>query len=537
MFNDIKVKTAIVTVFIIFIALLMVTNALFYISVSHDKDNFRKSAQLNYQQEQLSDSFHTLVKTRVTINRIAVQFLQNSQQADEKQLLNELFESVKQSLSIADEQFTHFQYSPLYADQDETIANTITNCYNEFYTILSMSALYLREGNYTAYHALNAQPQQDSMEKSYNRWREQNITLIKAGEQENYNSYLSMFWSIGLIMVSTILLMLSLLVGLGNLLFKPLGKVMHHISAIEQGDLTYEHIMRGHNEMGKLASGLQGMQYAFRKTVTKVRTSSALISTGTRVILVGNQDLASRTEQQVAALEETTQNMQQLTVTVKQNTDNAQQATYLAKAASETANKGGSVVDVVVNTMQMLTQSSKQIVHITGVIDSIAFQTNILALNAAVEAARAGEQGRGFAVVAGEVRMLAQRSAQAAKEIKDLIEQSVLQVEAGAQQAYHAGETMGEIVNAIAKVTDIMDEIALASDEQHQGIEQVGHAITAMDRAIQQNRLLVDESVKAVADLEEQTQQLHQAVSVFIIEPGNGPLNALLDTRAEQSTT
>jgi methyl-accepting chemotaxis protein-1 (serine sensor receptor) len=233
---------------------------------------------------------------------------------------------------------------------------------------------------------------------------------------------------------------------------------------------------------------------------------------------MGNNDLSSRTEQQAASLEETAASMEQLTATVKQNAENARQASHLALSASETAQKGGKVVDNVVQTMRDIAGSSQKIADIISVIDGIAFQTNILALNAAVEAARAGEQGRGFAVVAGEVRNLAQRSAQAAREIKSLIEDSVGRVEVGSTLVESAGETMGEIVNAVTRVTDIMGEIASASDEQSRGIDQVGLAVAEMDRVTQQNASLVEESAAAAAALEEQASRLTQAVAVFRIQ-------------------
>lgn len=257
------------------------------------------------------------------------------------------------------------------------------------------------------------------------------------------------------------------------------------------------------------------MQHSLIRTVSAVRDSADAIYSGASEISSGSSDLSSRTEEQAASLVETAASMEELTATVKQNTDNARQATHLAKNASDTAIKGGKVVDTVVHTMNAIADSSQQIAHITGVIDSIAFQTNILALNAAVEAARAGEQGRGFAVVAGEVRTLAQRSAQAAKEIKGLIDNAVSRVDAGSSQVQEAGTTMHEIVQAVTRVTDIMGEIATASDEQSKGIEQVGLAVSQMDGVTQQNAALVEESATAAASLETLAGQLRHAVDVF----------------------
>ena len=305
--------------------------------------------------------------------------------------------------------------------------------------------------------------------------------------------------------------------GIKNVLISPLNRLVESIRHIAGGDLVQKIDVHGANEMGQLAESLRHMQGELMRTVGTVRTGANEIYSGASEIAMGNNDLSSRTEQQAASLEETAASMEELTATVKQNAENARQASHLALSASETAQKGGKVVDNVVQTMRDIAGSSQKIADIISVIDGIAFQTNILALNAAVEAARAGEQGRGFAVVAGEVRNLAQRSAQAAREIKSLIEDSVGRVELGSTLVESAGETMDEIVNAVTRVTDIMGEIASASDEQSRGIDQVGLAVAEMDRVTQQNASLVQESAAAAAALEEQASRLTQAVAVFRI--------------------
>jgi methyl-accepting chemotaxis protein len=255
--------------------------------------------------------------------------------------------------------------------------------------------------------------------------------------------------------------------------------------------------------------------------VSQVRTSSDTISTGSTQIAAGNQDLSSRTEQQASSLEETASSLEELTSTVKQNADNARQANQLAQSASDVANKGGMVVSQVVDTMGSINESSKKISDIISVIDGIAFQTNILALNAAVEAARAGEQGRGFAVVAAEVRTLAQRSAAAAKEIKELISDSVEKVDTGSKLVDQAGTTMHEIVESIRRVTDIMGEITAASQEQTAGIEQINQAVSQMDQVTQQNASLVEEAAAAAEAMRDQAAGLAQAVGVFKIGGGH----------------
>ncbi|QDZ29374.1 methyl-accepting chemotaxis protein [Noviherbaspirillum sp. UKPF54] len=288
---------------------------------------------------------------------------------------------------------------------------------------------------------------------------------------------------------------------------------------IAQGDLS-THIDLRAGDSASLLHSVKTMRDSIATIVTQVRRGTDNIVTGSSEIAAGNMDLSSRTEQQASSLATTAQSMEELTATVKQNADNARQANQLAVSASDIAVKGGDVVAQVVETMDSINNSSKKIVDIIGVIDGIAFQTNILALNAAVEAARAGEQGRGFAVVAGEVRNLAQRSAAAAREIKALIDDSVEKVDAGSALVNQAGFTMNEIVDSVKRVTDIMSEIMAAGQEQSAGIEQVNLAIAQMDQVTQQNAALVEQAAAAAGSLQEQAEELARVVSVFSIEDG-----------------
>ena len=300
----------------------------------------------------------------------------------------------------------------------------------------------------------------------------------------------------------------------------PLDEAVRIASAVASGDLTRDIPVRANDETGKLMQALKRMNDSLVDIVGRVRTGTDTIVSASSQIATGNLDLSSRTEQQASSLEETASAMEELNSTVRQNEDNARQANQLALAASDVAVRGGAVVSDVMRTMGAINAASHRIADIIGVIDGIAFQTNILALNAAVEAARAGEHGRGFAVVASEVRSLAQKSASAAREIKSLITDSVSQVEGGTKLAQQAGATMEEVVASVRRVTDMMGEISSASAEQSAGIGEVNDAITQMDQVTQQNAALVEQAAAAAGALQEQAQHLLKAVQVFRMHGG-----------------
>jgi aerotaxis receptor len=303
----------------------------------------------------------------------------------------------------------------------------------------------------------------------------------------------------------------------------PLERVRDDIGRMSAGDLTGKIVASGAAEAATLIQSLRVLQINIKLLIGQIKQSTDIVSLGAGEIANGNADLSGRTESQASSLEETASSMEELTSTVKQNADNARQANQLVVSTADVAVKGGKVVSQVVDTMASIKESSRKIADIIGVIDGIAFQTNILALNAAVEAARAGEQGRGFAVVAAEVRNLAQRSASAAKEIKGLIEDSVGKVDVGGKLVDEAGEAMDEIVSSVKRVTDIMSEIAAASQEQSAGIEQVNQAITQMDEVTQQNAALVEQAAAASESMQEQAMKLAELVGAFrLIQGGQG---------------
>jgi methyl-accepting chemotaxis protein len=388
---------------------------------------------------------------------------------------------------------------------------------------------FLREGVEPALAALKSgdkaafqQLQAHKLSPLYSAYEKSMLTLEKLQldhAEQRYQDAQQLFYTISV----------GVAIGMAaTLIFAWLGRMMmvraivHPVDAtIEQfqrianGDLTGRIDNTSDNEMGRLAAALRKMQESLIATVNTVRHGTDSIDTGVSEIAAGNTNLSQRTEEQAASLEETAASIEELTSTVKQTADNAKQASSLAQGASTLAAQGGDLTQQVVGTMQQIVDDSRRIADIVGVIEGIAFQTNILALNAAVEAARAGEQGRGFAVVASEVRSLAQRSAAAAKEIKGLIGESTDRVTAGADLVQRSGTTMTEIVDAIARVSSIMGEIAEAATEQSTGIDQVNLAVAQMDEVTQQNAALVEQAAAAASSLEEQARRLTDAVAVF----------------------
>ncbi len=351
-------------------------------------------------------------------------------------------------------------------------------------------------------------------EKTYQTGHlDQELEVIKAGND-----------STRILVVSAVLAvalgLLAMTWHIGSVLKRRVAISQAVAERVRDGDLTVHIHDDARDEFSPLLASLDEMQTALTKVVGRVRQGAESVATASAEIAQGNQDLSSRSESQASALEETAASMEEVGSTVRQNADNAQQANQLAKSAAGVAEQGGDVVAQVVDTMRGISESSRKIGDIINVIDGIAFQTNILALNASVEAARAGEQGRGFAVVAGEVRTLAQRSAEAAKEIKHLIEESVARVDQGSTLVDRAGATMQDVVASIRRVTDLMGEISSASVEQSAGITQVGEAVTQMDETTQQNAALVEEIAAAATGLSSQARELVEAVAVFRIETG-----------------
>ncbi|MBB3255855.1 methyl-accepting chemotaxis protein [Paraburkholderia bannensis] len=382
----------------------------------------------------------------------------------------------------------------------------------------------LRANDQAAYHAI-ADTKISPMFVDYDNAAAPIAQQLQDGAQareESARSQITVMRSlIGGVIVVALVLVVAIRFAMRGLIVQPLEDAVKSFERIAHGDLTERIEVYSKNEIGRLFAGIKRMQESLITLVSAVHNGAGSIDVGAREIAMGNTDLSQRTEQQAASLQETASSMEQLTGTVRQNAENARQASQLAVNASDIATRGGAVVGEVVSTMQDIAASSAKVVDIISVIEGIAFQTNILALNAAVEAARAGEQGRGFAVVAGEVRSLAQRSASAAKEIKELINDSAEKVQSGSQLVGRAGTTMDDILQAVRRVTDIMGEISAASEEQSGGIEQVNRAVTQMDTVTQQNAALVEEAAAAAASLEEQTRNLQSVLATWRTNSGS----------------
>ncbi|QJT81294.1 methyl-accepting chemotaxis protein II [Kosakonia sp. MUSA4] len=520
MLNRIRVVTLLMSVLAVFALLQLVSGGLFFSSLKQNQQSFAASNDLRMQQTELGKAWELMLQTRINLSRSSARMLldpSNQQSSAKTDLLN----SAKASLAEAAKHYDAFHNMPSLPEMDAA-RQTLDEKYRTYNAALTELVQFLESGNINGFMAQPTQGMQNALGDAMAKYAALSDSLYRNAWEQSVSDYTFAKWQMAILALALVIVLTGVWYGIRRILLSPLSSIIAHIREIAGGNLTHTLTIAGRSEMTELAQSVDHMQNALIDTVTNVRQGSDAIYSGTSEIAAGNNDLSSRTEEQASALEQTAASMEELTATVKQNADNARQASLLAQSASETAERGGKVVDGVVKTMHDIATSSQKIADIIGVIDGIAFQTNILALNAAVEAARAGEQGRGFAVVAGEVRNLASRSAQAAKEIKTLIEDSVSRVDTGSVLVESAGETMSDIVNAVTRVNDIMGEIASASDEQSRGIDQVALAVSEMDRVTQQNASLVQQSAAAAAALEEQASRLTMAVSAFRLSSVSG---------------
>ncbi|BCQ35425.1 MULTISPECIES: methyl-accepting chemotaxis protein [Erwinia] len=514
MLSRLRISGTIIALLGLFCLMQIIASGLSFNSFRLDANNIHQVEISGDQRDALGESWAALLSARVTLSRAGTRAALN---LPREQVVS-LMTKAQSDLDLADKAFKTFKAIPAVTPEGQALEKEIVATYDVYYSELAQLIAYLQNNQLQAFLDSPTQGKQDKFQVQYSLWMK-HIDALRDHAGDASKGFYSQSKVIFVVAVA-----LSLLVTLAGLwwakqgLIAPLARMRSHFERIASGDLNGKVETGGSNELGQLFTSLQHMQQALASTVRDVRDGSRAMQTGIQEIAAGNDDLSARTEQQAASLAQTAASMEQLTATVSANADNARQASDLAREASGTAHKGGSLTGNVVTTMNAIAGSSKKIADITSVIDGIAFQTNILALNAAVEAARAGEQGRGFAVVAGEVRNLAQRSAQAAKEIKSLIEESVSRVDQGAKQVASAGETMDEIVQSVNRVNGIMGEIAAASDEQRRGIEQVALAVSQMDQVTQQNAALVEEGAAATGALESQAEYLTAAVSRFALD-------------------
>ncbi|MCQ4966334.1 methyl-accepting chemotaxis protein [Atlantibacter hermannii] len=514
MFNRIRISTSLMLLMILCGVLQIGSNGLSFWAFRDDNQNLKMVEASNHQRDALRQTRAALLEAGTVLNRAGILTALSYPPEEIKALMT----SARSSLKQADTQFAQFMATPALTEEGQKMKTSADQSYKTWRDDIEHQATWLESNQLSDFLTAPVQKSQQVFDASYQDWQRHINHFVEqasAGSQVNFRISGLIF---AVVTVLALVLLLGSLWWVRNMVVMPLAIVRSHFDSIAEGNLARNIEVYGRNEISLIFATLKAMQTRLRDTLGQVRQSSNEMHTGIGEIAAGNNDLSSRTEHQASSLAETAASMEQLTATVSQNADNARQASQLARDAAQTAKKGGDQAANVASTMRGIEVSSQKISDITSVIDGIAFQTNILALNAAVEAARAGEQGRGFAVVAGEVRNLASRSAQAAKEIKVLIDESVSRVQQGSQLVDTAASTMTEIVRSVTQVNDIMGEIASASDEQRRGIEQVAQAVSQMDQVTQQNAALVEQAAAATDSLSGQAGRLTTLVSAFTIE-------------------
>ncbi|CAM2145039.1 Methyl-accepting chemotaxis aspartate transducer [Pararobbsia alpina] len=510
MLRNVKLASALLGVLVIFCVMQLVTQALGFWSLSTTRDDVGALSDVAITQvDAVAETTQHLMDARINLSRAGTRMVRGGTAP------TDIIAHARDELTKADTSFARFTSAAQTSEEARARAQALTENYKVYRGALAELAEFLTGGNIQAFLDQPTQKYQDAFlakQRDFMAYGDQVGTDSLKAIDHQFQAFEGVAITIMVVLVGGVIAMHF---AARALIVRPLEEVGVHFDQIKQGNLSESIEERGNNEIGRLFAGLRAMQLSVASTVRTVRTSAESIHLGADEIATGNADLSARTEQQAASLEQTAASMEELTATVKQNADHAQEAHRLVEDGLLATQRGGEVVGQVVDRMQAIADSSKKIRDIIAVIDGIAFQTNILALNAAVEAARAGEQGRGFAVVAGEVRNLAQRSAQSAKEIAALISASVSEINGGTEMVERAGSAMSEVSTAISRVAERMSEISNASIEQRTGIEQVNVAVTQMDSMTQQNAALVEEAAAAAASLHTQTRQMKDAVAGF----------------------
>ncbi|MGF6818673.1 methyl-accepting chemotaxis protein-1 (serine sensor receptor) [Paraburkholderia atlantica] len=512
MFSKIKVASGLLCVLAAFCVFQLVTVGLGFWSLTRTHDDVGDLSSIALKQvDAVNQTTQRLMDARINLSRAGTRMVRGGTEP------TDIVQHAREQLVAADQSFAAFMSARKTSDENSARATALAERYKALHGALAELVQYLDSNNIQAFLDQPTQSFQDAYLAEVHNFEQFGDAASRAS-LDSIDARMAAFRTVSVVILLALVAgTLAVYTALRRGVVAPLEEAGRHFERIAQGRLDQPIAARGSNEIGRLFSGLATMQASVARTVSSVRESADSIHLGANEIATGNADLSARTENQAASLEETASSMEELTATVRQNADRAREANALAETALDATSRGSEVVNQVVDKMHGIAQSSDKIAEIISVIDGIAFQTNILALNAAVEAARAGEQGRGFAVVAGEVRGLAQRSAQSAKEIKTLISESVAEIQGGSTLVERAGEAMNHVSASISRVTQMMAEISASSLEQSTGIEQVNQAVVQMDEMTQQNAALVEQAAAAAASLHQQTEQLKQAVSVFEI--------------------
>ncbi|MDF3833109.1 methyl-accepting chemotaxis protein [Cupriavidus basilensis] len=515
--KNLSVRTGLLAILVTFALMIVFGAGVGVLALRAANQTTERVQQIAARTLLLDDAYKDMTRARSALARAYSSAREGSAGVDANAL-----DAAQASLKRSGEQLQRFGAAAALEGQDEALRRQVVGAARAHAATVERAMAALRAGDPAGYAAVNDKevtPSGAAYSKGAAAFQQQASQLAQQEAEASGARYGLVVKLVVVGITAALGLIVAVHLGLRAFIVRPLAAAAEHLGRVAEGDLSQRAAAAGGNEVGRVLTAVARMQEALIRTVTQVRASSDSVNIGAREIAAGNTDLSSRTEQQSASLEQTAASMEQLTSTVSNNTESARQASTLAAEAARLAMRGGDDVRGVVQTMGDINGSSQRIADIIGVIDGIAFQTNILALNAAVEAARAGEAGRGFAVVAGEVRALAQRSANAAREIKSLIDDSASKVSAGNALVAQAGQTMSETVEAVRRVARIMEDISSASLEQSAGIVQVSQAVTQMEQVTQQNAALVEQAAAAAGSLEAQAHQLAEAVGAFRLAP------------------